>query len=322
MKKYLLAKASTKFNNPVLQVDIQTKKLKNKLFFRRGFLCFFTYTKKSLKQLRDKNATKEEIKVNRYIFKHVNILNYITTLLCINILSVLFSLYLCGIGLTCCFISLTTKLYFFTIIGLFIIVLLVMIQIISIKRDRWIKKGKRVEEFKLKLLDEFLNIYLINPLVVSYKDWKKIKKVSQKNYDKIRSVKGLQRCYETTFYIANILKNKKVKIMWLCCDSGKIKFGHAVLAKGRYILDTNRKKCYNKKKYLKTYNAKVYKEFTLDEYLIKNPKGFDLLVKEGLHARGVYIVLKKYWDEFKGFCEENGAIRCNNDESVTDESQE
>ena len=131
---------------------------------------FFYLYKKSLKQLRDKNATKEEIKVNRYIFKHVNILNYITTLLCINILSVLFSLYLCGIGLTCCFISLTTKLYFFTIIGLFIIVLLVMIQIISIKRDRWIKKGKRVEEFKLKLLDEFLNIYLINPLVVSYKD--------------------------------------------------------------------------------------------------------------------------------------------------------
>lgn len=283
---------------------------------------FFYLYKKSLKQLRDKNASKEEIKDDWYIFKHSYRMNYISTVLCLPKLSTLFSLYLCGIGLTLCIISLITKLYIFTVLVIPIIFLIVMTEVVLIKRNRWIRKGEKLEKFKKKLLVNFLNIYLINPLVISYKDWRKLKKVSLKNYDRIRSVKSISKCYETTFYIANILKNKNIKIMWLFCNQHNLKFGHAVLVKGNYILDINRRRSYNKKKYLKHYHAKVYKEFALDEYLVKNPKGIDLLIKEGLHARGVYVVLRKYWDEFKDFCEENGGIRCNNDEPVTYENQE
>lgn len=274
---------------------------------------FFYLYRKNLKQLRDENATKEEIKDDLYIFKHSYIMSFISSVLCSTVLAIFFSLYLCGIGLTLCIIYLITKVYIFTIFAMIMATFAVLTEVILLKRNKWINKGKKSEDFYKILLDKFHNIYLLNPFVISYKDWKKLKKVSRKNYDKIRSFQTMKKCYETIFYIANLLKNKNIKIMWILCNHRNEKFGHAVLVKGNYILDTNRRKTYNKKKYLEHFHAKVYKEITLDEYLVKNPKGINLLLEEGINARGVYVVLKKYWDEFKDFCEENGGIRCNND---------
>ena len=283
---------------------------------------FFYLYKKSLKQLRDKNATKEEIKNDWYIFKHSYRMSYIATVLCTSVLSIFLSLYLCGIGLALCIISLTTKLYFFSIFVIPILFLILMSEIIFQKRNKWIKEGKELDKFLEIVLDKFHNIYLINPFVISNKDWKTLKKISKKNYDRIRSFESQTDCYECTFYIANMLRKSKLKIMWLLCDQQNKKFGHAVLVKGNWIYDTNRRKTYSKKKYLQHTNSKIFCEIDISKYLVKNSKGIELIIEDGLDSVGVYVVLQKYWDEFKNFCEINGGIRCTNDKPVTDENQE
>lgn len=276
-------------------------------------MFFYLLFKKILNQVRNPNYTKEEKKDDFYILKHAYIAVTINAILSSPVLTLLFELYLCVIGLMLWMISLKTQIYILLVFIILILILIVISGIIFMKRMKCIKEGKDTQEFLDKILDKLLNIYLINPIVISYKDWKKIKKVSRKNYDEIISIKSIAQCYEATFYIANVVKNKNVKIIWLLCSMNKEKFGHSVLAKGNYIYDTNRRKTYNKKKYLKHYNAKVYKEITLDEYLIKNPKDMDLLLEEGLNSRAVYINLEKDWEKFKTFCEENEGLRCCND---------
>lgn len=283
---------------------------------------FFYLYKKSLKLLRKENATKEEIKDEWYVFKHSYRMNYIAQLLCNPILSTLFLLYLCGIGITLSIIGLITQLAFFSILVLPILLLILMSEIVMWKRNKWIKEGKQLRKFVEIVQDKLYNLYLINPFVISYKSWKKIKKVSKKNYDKIKSLESIGKCYETTFYIVNILKNKKIKMVWLLISLNGESCGHVVLEKGNWIYDTNRRRTYSKKKYLKHEHAKIFAEVDYTEYLIKNPKERELLIKEGLDSGAIYAFLEKYYENFKDFCESNGGIRATNDRTVTEENQE
>lgn len=162
------------------------------------------------------------------------------------------------------------------------------------------ESGLTSEIASLSVVDKIRNLCLINSKVISRKDWKAIKKHDKKSYKVLLSYLSHNKCYVSSFYIANVLKNKDVKIIWLTITFNGKTFGHSVLAKNNYIYDSNFRKTYLQEDYLKHCHSKVFREFSLEEYLTddiqKNSNPFTHFSNE--------------WQEFKTFCESNDAIRC------------
>ena len=268
------------------------------------------------KKTNGKSRTTKELKDEWYLFKHHYIfleplLSYIL-LLFILVIGVILSV----MGLIIVNPNKLSAMRIIIDILLCIIILLsVYLEIIIIKRNKMLRNQRDYMEMIYFILDKFCMFFLLNPFVISFRDWKKIKRVSKENYKKIRSSKAYAKCYETTFYIANILKNDKIKILWIIFDINNQKGGHAVLVKGNRIYDTNRIRTYNKARYLEHNNAKIYREFTSSEYLLKDEKDFKLLVNGGIQAKIVYDFLKSDWENFKFFCDSNGALRATCDET-------
>lgn len=273
---------------------------------------FFYLYKKTVKKLQfEKNVTKDKAKADMYMFRHAYKSIYVTHLLMNYFYSLTIALILVFIGMSS--ISIGDKLHnlFFIIIGLILNMFAGFILLINYRINNKIEQGKNLEELQEELIYKINNIYRINPLVISYNNWRKLRKVSKTNYKKLRNVESIGICYEATFYIANILKNKHIKIMWVLNNESGDKYGHAILVRKKYIYDTNRKKTYSKSKYLEYNNSEIYKEFGIDEYLYKDREE---LIRRGINNQLVHIQLEKDWQKFKVFCEDNGGKRCVNDE--------
>lgn len=274
-------------------------------------MLFYSY-KKMIEQLQNEAGIKKDsLKVDKYINKHHYKVLFFVGLLMDPSLSLIPIMIAIVISILFFVIGYMFKILLFNIIALVVVWVVILFQIFSLKIMKDLQKGKDFNQVQINIINKIQGIYFINPLVINYADWWKLKKVSKANYETIRSVKSLKKCYETTFYIANILRKNNVKIIWLLNYASGEKFGHAVLAKGNWIYDSNRRKTYPKAKYLKVYRSEVYKEFTINEYLFNN---LDEIIEEGIDSGIVYTVLLSDWINFKNFCTTRGGVRCTNDQ--------
>ena len=126
--------------------------------------------------------------------------------------------------------------------------------------------------------------------------WKRIqvKKFDKEFYHHIQTEECDKQCYRCTFKLAHLLNDSKVKILWIAGTpfDDEDRYGHAVLVKNGYILDTNTRRSYKRKKYLKAMQAEIFYEYSLEEYFhVDTP--WDLK-----------------WDEFGTWCEERNVQRC------------
>lgn len=127
--------------------------------------------------------------------------------------------------------------------------------------------SSKIEEF---LTDRFRNINLNNSKVISKKDWEFIKKNYHDDYVILRSESCNHECYDSTLAITNMLKDSELTILWLSVKFLDRRVWHAVIKRGDYIYDSNLRKTYLAKEYLKAYHAIVYKELSYDEYSLNS----------------------------------------------------
>ena len=257
--------------------------------------------------------TKENQEAERYYFKHMYRTMFVANLLMDPVISFIITIISLfgGIWFGVLFLNNTETLFF--VLAIILYMPGIIIGSIQFKIQKLQKQGERPEKIHKELTDKMLNFYTINPLVISFVDWMKLKLASRKNYKIIRSLKSMQECYRTTFYIANILKKDKIKILWLCYTdflSGK-KCGHAVLAKGNWIYDSNRRRTYPKSRYLEVTQAEIFKELSLKDYLYDNIE--ELKKEELMTQRSIFEALKEEYNDFKVFCNVRNGIRDTNE---------
>lgn len=140
-------------------------------------------------------------------------------------------------------------------------------------------------------------MWLLDGRVISYKEWQTIKKDNEWTYRVLRSDECNHKCYDITYVLANILRNPDIKIVWLCIrdrENPELKWGHAVLQKNNCIYDTNFRRTYKRDKYLRAFDAEIFKEYSLEEYIIQNRKSPSDFLD---------------WGEFENWCKTRGAIR-------------
>lgn len=163
------------------------------------------------------------------------------------------------------------------------------------------KIKKQTKQTKQEIFDVFVekirNLWLLNESVISFKDWKLIKERDENLYYHARSEACNHQCYFTSYSLANTLKNPSIKILWISTYIKlDMKCGHSVLVKDDKIYDSNLRRTYDREAYLKAFNAEVFKEYSIDEYInddFRKQKYFDFLD----------------WDEFGNWCKERGVIR-------------
>lgn len=150
-------------------------------------------------------------------------------------------------------------------------------------------KFKTEEEERDFLSEKTQNLWLLNRKVISHKDWRKIKKVSKENYSLLRSKKVDGESFGATFYLANCIKNEKLKIIWLVEYSivENRWFGRAVLEKEGYVYDSNLRRTYKLSEYFEATQAEKISEFTLEDY------------KETMYGPFTHQSLEKFPEEFK-----------------------
>ena len=122
-----------------------------------------------------------------------------------------------------------------------------------------------------------------------------VKRTDNTFYKSLQSEECCGECYRCSFKLALLLNDPKVKILWFAAtgfgDTGR--YGHAVIEKNGFILDTNTRKCYNKDQYLKAQKAEIFYEYSLEQY----------------HSVETPWDLK--WEEFGKWCEARNVQRNN-----------
>jgi hypothetical protein len=144
----------------------------------------------------------------------------------------------------------------------------------------------------------FQNLWLLNCQVISFKDWKTIKKRWKELYYFARSEACNHQCYTTTYEIANTLKNPEIKILWIAIQSIEEKCGHAVILRKGKIYDSNLRRTFNYDEYFKAFNVEIFKEYLLEDYLVKGK----------LSRESSFEDLD--WKSFGDWCEERNVARC------------
>lgn len=116
-------------------------------------------------------------------------------------------------------------------------------------------KQKGIDGIETWLCEKFQNLWLLDGRVISYKEWQTIKKDNEWTYRVLRS---------------------------------------AVLQKNNCIYDTNFRRTYKRDKYLRAFDAEIFKEYSLEEYIIQNRKSPSDFLD---------------WGEFENWCKSRGANR-------------
>ena len=143
------------------------------------------------------------------------------------------------------------------------------------------------------LMSKIQNICLLNGQVISHKDWKKIKKFDKEKFKYFRSEECDHKCYQTTYLLARMVHNPEIKIIWMTIKDyvNGSRYGHAVITKGGYIYDSNRRRTYKVEEYLELAQAEIYREFSIEEY-----------------SQDKYVFLKEYLDEFEQWCNTRNVV--------------
>lgn len=187
----------------------------------------------------------------------------------------------------------SASILFYTTMPLAIAIL--GIEAIIVYRNK--RKKETSEEIWEYLTEKFQNLWLLNWHVISFKDWKNIKKRCKKLYYSARSEICNHECYATTYAIANTLKNPEIKILWIAIQSAEKRSGHAVILRNGRIYDSNLRRTFTYDKYFEAFDVEVFKEYSLEEYL----------TKEALSYESCFENLE--WDSFGKWCIENNVVR-------------
>ena len=198
------------------------------------------------------------------------------------------------ICIACLLISYFLKFFYLMIFAIIVIPILIMLFIVNCYIQR--KLDKKDEKEQKKFIDEFCerisNIYLWNFKVISLRTWISIKKYKE-YYRYLRSSKCNNKCYATSRKLVTVMLDPKVKLLWLGVVGTQDghKFGHSVLRKGNWIYDSNLRRTYKAKLYIECYQAEIFKEFEINEYMDSE-------------------YMSEIWNgEFKTWCDEKGIKR-------------
>lgn len=252
------------------------------------------YERFILKDAQDfQNLTAEEKERNLTLFKHQYLASWLT---CLFMNSPIPNFICCAM----CIINIMLDgaaffiLFFINIpIGIFI---LGMDTIIFYNRK---KKKQNSQEIANLLIEKFQNLWLLNNKVISFKDWKTIKKTNKEFYYNARSEACNNRCYFTSYALANTLLAEDIKILWICIEPIPHKrCGHSVIARGNNIYDSNLRRTYNREEYLRAFKAEVFKEYSIEEYFSKANL-----------QQTYYEFVNLKWEEFGKWCETKNAVR-------------
>ena len=160
--------------------------------------------------------------------------------------------------------------------------------------EKFKMEKEELKEWSEKAQNKIQNILFSDFRVFSI--WKRIyvRIIDKKFYKHLLNEECRGKCYECTFKLAFLLKDSKIKIIWMAAtDVGEPqKYGHAVIEKNGIILDTNTRRSYKKEKYLIAQKAEIFKEYSLDEY------------------RKVISPWELDWEQFGKWCEERKVSRC------------
>lgn len=154
-----------------------------------------------------------------------------------------------------------------------------------------------VENFKKwsdSSIDKVQTLLFADYKVFNIRKRLRLKKIDKEFYQHIQTEECNNQCYRCTFKLAYLLNDSKVKILWISGTpfDDEDRYGHAVLVKNGYILDTNTRRSYKRKKYLKAMQAEIFYEYSLEEY------------------SRVDTPWELKWDEFGIWCEERNVQRC------------
>lgn len=268
---------------------------------------FFPSYKKTLTQLQlESGLTEEYLKADSYMFKHIYMISYIIGIFMYQNTGIIITILSCICGISFLVLGYKLSISFFYVLAILSAIVECIPLFMTRRVTKGVKNGESLEQIQTKLINKLQNIYLLNPLVITYKDWKKLKKASKTNYDYLRSENSIGECYKTTYYIANVLRKQQIKIMWLVNCDPTHKYGHAALVKNNRIYDTNLRRTYPKAKYLELNQSEIFKEFSIDEYLAEN---MEQLISYEVDTNFVFRRLRPDWNEFKIFCDNIGATR-------------
>lgn len=242
------------------------------------------------------NLTADEKQKDLTLFKHKYLAVWLTCFFMHSMIPNLLGFVICVVNLVVnFFVDGAGVLILFCITMPIAIALLSIDTIIFYKYKR---KKQTTEEVGDWFIEKFQNLWLLNWKVISFKDWKIIKKRYNKLYIKARSEVCNHKCYDTTYAIANTLQNPDIKILWICIESRGHKCGHAVISRNDEIYDSNLRRTFNREEYLKAFNAEIFKEYSLEEYSDK----------ENL-PQSCFVYLD--WEQFGEWCVEHNAVRSN-----------
>lgn len=161
---------------------------------------------------------------------------------------------------------------------------------------RYERKKETLEQVWWYLSEKFQNIWLFNWHVLSFKDWKNIKKRCRKIYYVARSEACNHKCYDTTYAIANTLKNSEIKILWITVQSSEERYGHAVILRNGKIYDSNLRRTFNYDEYFMAFNVEIFKEYSFEDYISK----------ENLSFKSSFLCLE--YKAFEKWCHEHNVV--------------
>lgn len=239
------------------------------------------------------NLTAVEKERTLTLFKHKYIALWLTSLLMNSAIPYLIGLVICIVNLVVNIFADGAVVLILFYITMPIAIALLIIDIIFYKIKR---KKQTAEEVRDWLIEKFQNLWLLNGKVISFKDWKIIKKRDKVLYEKVRSEDCNPKCYFTSYAIANTLQNPDIKVLWICIETLNYKCGHSVIVRGDKIYDTNFRRTYNREEYLKAFKAEVFKEYSIEEYLNK------------ANLQQTYFTFLD-WEEFGEWCKVRDAER-------------
>lgn len=157
----------------------------------------------------------------------------------------------------------------------------------------WKMNEDKFKEWYQSSKDKIQNLFFADYKVFTIRKRMYIKRIDKSFYKHLQTEECKGECYRCSFKLAYLLNDPKVKILWFAATAfdDSERYGHAVLVKNGYILDTNTRKSYKKEKYLKALKAEIFYEYALEEYLqVDSP-------------------WELKWEEFGKWCEERNVQR-------------
>ena len=237
-----------------------------------------------------KLSTKEKKRNYLTIFGHKHISLFLTCMYMQGIIPFFVSIFVLVVNLAL-LLTVKTKAITYTVFYLTMALPTVNVIVMACIRYKFERKKQDATEIANWLWDKIQNFWLWNGRVISLKDWLYIRKKDKELYEWLRSNACNHKCYDATFQLAKALSNPNIKIVWIGLTDYSERYGHAVLEKNGRIYDTNHRRTYKKKKYLKAQEAEVFKEFPIEVY--QKASDFTMLG----------------WIEFGMWCREHGVIR-------------